>query len=409
MEKGYLSQYFDGVAVKRLTAVEVGDANSNQHEFQGTSELRSLFGRPSEKIQFSARFLFFSESNDYPEIEDGFVTWSDVRRGNPNRSPEFHLYYSSKILSEIANSNDILLIGKRPNNTILIIIAESESTIARQILWLFGFPDLGRPSFKVRINLNQASDRIRFASRLVLENIGIPVEETEESHLDEMLKRFEGIFPSTKKFSAFARSTLAPTTPLDDPDSVLMAWMNREEVLFRTLEKHIISERLSLGFNDDVDGFISFSLSVQNRRKSRVGLAFENHLESLFQELGIQYSRNVITENRSKPDFIFPSKNAYHNEEFDPLSLTMLGVKSSCKDRWRQVLAEANRIERKHLLTLEAAISKSQTDEMDSKNLQLVIPRELQATYLENQQQWLMDVEEFTKLVLDRQKKTIGG
>ncbi|MFN2369176.1 MAG: type II restriction endonuclease [Desulfurivibrionaceae bacterium] len=48
-----------------------------------------------------------------------------------------------------------------------------------------------------------------------------------------------------------------------------MAWMEREEILFRTMEKHLIGERLSQGFDGDVDSFISFSLSVQNRRKSR--------------------------------------------------------------------------------------------------------------------------------------------
>jgi hypothetical protein len=30
----------------------------------------------------------------------------------------------------------------------------------------------------------------------------------------------------------------------------------------------------------------------------------------------------------------------------------MLGVKTTCSDRWRQVLAEADRIQLKHLLTL---------------------------------------------------------
>ncbi|HEY9035349.1 MAG TPA: type II restriction endonuclease [Pseudomonadales bacterium] len=182
-----------------------------------------------------------------------------------------------------------------------------------------------------------------------------------------------------------------------------MAWMEREEILFRTLEKHIIGERLVQGFDGDVDGFISISLSVQNRRKSRAGLAFENHLEILFQECGIRYSRTPVTEHKSKPDFIFPGEQEYRDRSFDSLRLTMLGVKSSCKDRWRQVLAEADRIEKKHLLTLEAAISKNQTDEMQSKKLQLVLPRGLHNTYSAEQQSWLMDVSGFTTLVLDRQ------
>ena len=66
---------------------------------------------------------------------------------------------------------------------------------------------------------------------------------------------------------------------------------------------------------------------------------------------------------------------------FDASLLTMLGVKTTCKDRWRQVLAEARRIERKHLLTLETAISGHQTDEMRDNHLQLVVPRGPHGTF----------------------------
>jgi hypothetical protein len=286
---------------------------------------------------------------------------------------------------------------------LLSIVAEAGTTISQQILWLFGVSDLSHPGFSVRDELETEQDRIEFASRFILENIGIPIEVSEETYLDDMLRRFSGGFPTTKEFSAFARSTLPDIQPQDGHDAILMAWIEREEILFRTLEKHIIAERLSQGFHNNVDGFISFSLSVQNRRKSRAGLALENHLEILFKECGIHYSRTPVTENRSKPDFIFPSEKEYHDLNFNPLRLTMLGVKSSCKDRWRQVLAEADRIDKKHLLTLEAAISKSQTDEMQSKSLQLVLPRELHGTYSEEQQNWLMDVTGFTELVIERQ------
>ena len=97
-----------------------------------------------------------------------------------------------------------------------------------------------------------------------------------------------------------------------------MAWM--EEILFRTLEKHIIGEKLSGG----LESFISSALSVMNRRKSRVGFTLEHHLETLFQECGIKYSRSAFTENRSKSDFIFPGKS--HNPDFDELNLTMLKI-----------------------------------------------------------------------------------
>jgi hypothetical protein len=51
-----------------------------------------------------------------------------------------------------------------------------------------------------------------------------------------------------------------------------------------------------------------------------------------------------IKEHKSKPDFIFPGIAEYHDPHFDLNKLTMLGVKTTCSDRWRQVLAEADRI-----------------------------------------------------------------
>lgn len=84
----------------------------------------------------------------------------------------------------------------------------------------------------------------------------------------------------------------------------------------------------------------------------------------------------------------------------------MLGVKSTCKGRWRQVLAEADRIDDKHLLTLETAISTNQTNEMAAKRLQLILPRSLHQTYTPPQQAWLMDAEAFIGLARQRQGTT---
>jgi hypothetical protein len=62
-------------------------------------------------------------------------------------------------------------------------------------------------------------------------------------------------------------------------------------------------------------------------------------------------------------------------------------------------LSEAAKIPRKHLLTLEPAISSNQTDEMQSNNLQLVVPSGLHETYNESQRNWLMNLVEFINLI----------
>jgi len=157
-----------------------------------------------------------------------------------------------------------------------------------------------------------------------------------------------------------------------------------------------VKERIDRGF-DDVDSFTQFALSILNRRKSRAGAALENHMEYILQVREILYERAPVTENRSRPDFLFPGIQEYHDESFPAALLTMLGVKTSCKDRWRQVLSEA-------LLTLEPGISVNQTDEMRANGLRLVVPINLHDTYVSHQREWLMDVSGFMTMVSERQR-----
>lgn len=401
MKAGHLSEYFSGIAAKRLSAVEANFSRSHQHEFNGVKGLKKILGEVSGKKNFSARFVYLNDEDD-PAVEDGSLTWYDARERHPARS-EYRLYFPSTTVSECAAEGDLLVIGLRPDGSVLVVIAESNSTIANQIQWLFGVTDVGAADFIIREDLETVHDRIEFTSRFILENIGINVVARAEDYLETMIRQFGGGFPSTNEFSAYARSTVGDVDSQNDPDAAIMAWMDREEILFRSLERHLIADRLAEGFQSNTDGFISFSLSVQNRRKSRAGFALENHMEAILLANGIRYKRSAVTENKSKPDFIFPGDKEYHDPNFDPLRLTMLGVKSTCKDRWRQILAEADRIPLKHLLTLETAISTPQTDEMRSKKLQLVLPCSLHATFTVSQQAWIIDISSFLKLLHDRQ------
>lgn len=405
MKKGYLSQYFKGIATKTLSEVEANPAKSNQHEFNGDKPLKSLFG--TEKQKLPAKFIYLNDNDFQPVVDDGFLTWYDARERHATRT-EYRMYFPTTAVSVCASAGDSLFIGLLPDSSALVIIAEQGSTIGNQLSWLFGISSEDHPGFSVREELESEQDRIAFASRFILDELGIEVvEEQANNYLDEMLHRFGGKFPTTREFSEYARSTLDKDIDIrDSADIVLMGWLEREEILFRTLERYLIADKLEMGFSEDmVEDFIQFSLSVQNRRKSRAGQALENHLEVLFEKRHIAFDRTKITENRSKPDFMFPGIEYYHNLSFRTSLLTMLGVKSTCKDRWRQVLSEAERISHKHLLTLEAAISANQTDEMKHHNLQLVVPRPLHPTYSPPQQEWLMDFDSFIALLSARQQE----
>lgn len=403
VRSGHLSQYFTAVACKVLSAVEADLHRSNQHEFDGVNDLKKLFG--IEKARFSAKFMYLADEKLEPLIEDGFLTWYDARKANPNRAPEFRLYFPTTSVSESACEGDLLVLARKADGTLIVIIAAAGSTIESQILWLFGLSDPKGRGYTTRDEVETDEIQLTFAAKQVLAQIGIEVEQAEDSDLEKLLAKFGGDFPKAVEFSAFARTVCRSVNPKDDPDDAVLVWLEKEESLFRTLERFIIRERLEAGFSDDVDAFISYSLSVQNRRKSRAGLALESHLACAFTELGLRYQRTVRTEGKSKPDFLFPGAGEYKDPAFSVALLTMLGVKSTCKDRWRQVLTEADRIDKKHLLTLEPGISQAQTDEMQARNVQLILPKALHASYLPEQQSWLMDISEFACMVRERQSR----
>lgn len=400
MTQGQLGDYFKDVAWKRLSAVEVDPTKSNQHEFQGVASLRQFFG-DIHIDGLPAHFLYFGEEEEDTSTDQGLLTWYDTRKNKPYRSSEYRLYFTKTSVTEKAEAGDLLIIGRQSDDSLMVIIAKEGSSFENQMFWLFGIPDEMRGGFELRSI--ESNEQIGFAAGLILEELGIEIAPaSDEWLLEEMLQRFSGTFPSTRAFSAFARETMPDIPVLADPDAALISYMEREEWLFKILERYIVSKKIETGF-EDVDDFISYSLSVHNRRKSRTGYALENHLEIIFTLSGITYSRNQETENRSKPDFLFPGIDFYHDAYFSSERLSMLAVKSTCKDRWRQALAEADRINRKHLLTLEPSISVNQTDEMEAKNLQLIVPEELQQTYKPEQRDWLMDLSSFIQHVRIRQ------
>lgn len=106
-----------------------------------------------------------------------------------------------------------------------------------------------------------------------------------------------------------------------------------------------------------------------NRRKSRVGKSLEHHLACIFTQNHLVFEEQAVTENNKKPDFLFPNAECYHNLQFPADDLIVLGAKTTCKDRWRQVLTEADRVEVKYLFTLQQGISKNQLREMHDSRL----------------------------------------
>lgn len=405
---GRLSSHIAGAAAKRLTAVEARPERSNQHELNGVQALKALFG--DSRATRSARFVYLTEHDADPAVADAFVTWYDAREGHPTRS-EFRLYFPQMVASEQLQQGDLALVFLRPDESVLVVFAARNSTGEQQLLWLLGLNAL-EGGVEIR-DFTQNDLVVGFAAREVLAQLGIEPqleEPADDSYLEILLDRFGGSFPPTSVFSMFAREVTTDVDPVADPDGALIGWLEREELLFRLLERQLVLQRIRRGFGEDVDTFIQFSLSVQNRRKSRVGYALEHHVQAVLDANGVVYSRAPTTERTSRPDFIFPSIADYLDPATDAGTLTMLAVKSTCKDRWRQVLMEADRVRQKHLLTLEPGISETQTQEMYARGVLLVVPIPIQDTYSPPQRKALLSVRDFLSLVTPtRTPRVLGG
>lgn len=399
-----LNQYFEGVAWKYLSAVDAERNRSNQHEFGGLVKagFKKHLGDPgAQTLRWPTRYVYLADDEEESLSVYGSTSWYDARRDDPRRGPELRLYYEDNAVTERISSGMFMLIAKTRGSELLIVFTDAASSGEAQLRWLFELN--GTSELFASRTIDQQDFRSGWASVWILKQLGIEPEPADDRWLDVMLDRFGGSFPATREFSRFAREVAAADiNAIDSPDDTVVLLMETEEQLFRLLEKYIVEQRLASGFNE-VDAFISYSLSVQNRRKSRTGYAFENHLAYIFTENKIRFERGAYTEARSKPDFLFPGGGEYRDLEFPTTRLSMLGVKSSCKERWRQVLAEASRIPEKHLATLEPGISPFQIAEMKANRLQLVVPRPLHETYAEREQGWLYSLADFIRYVRHQQ------
>jgi len=182
------------------------------------------------------------------------------------------------------------------------------------------------------------------------------------------------------------------------PDVRLLKRRECEFEIFRSVEEATFLPRIKAGFTN-VDGFLSLANSILQSRKARAGKSLEYHASEIFDEDGLiagtHFSHEPTIEKNKKPDFIFPNTDCYNNSDFPNQKLRMLAAKTTCKDRWRQILNEADRVEKKHLLTLQEGVSENQFNEMTEAGVTLVVPTGLHKSYPKSIRPHLVTLEEF--------------
>jgi len=211
-------------------------------------------------------------------------------------------------------------------------------------------------------------------------------------------------FPVTTELSLNARRCfngafeIKLNQVINDPDNILINWLDTEFKLFKTIENNRYAIRIKTPLSS-VEELVETANTILNRRKSRAGKSLEHHLTEVFSLSQVSFESQVNTEGNKKPDFLFPSQEAYLNPRFNPEKLCVLASKTTCKDRWRQILNEADRIKTKHLFTLQQGISSNQLDEMIKSNVQLVVPRFYISSFPTKYRDQILTLDSFIKYI----------
>lgn len=230
------------------------------------------------------------------------------------------------------------------------------------------------------------------------------VSPSEKEVLLHVAMTFQGDFPNTMtmaKSAQEAERVLRGELKLS-ADEQIVRWIDAEYKLFRHIEDEHY-QWVTTRPAESVDEYVRIGLEITNRRKSRAGKSLEHHLAAIFTERNLQFEEQVVTELNKQPDFIFPSGAAYHNPEFPTDKLIFLAAKTTCKDRWRQIEDEADRIATKYLFTLQQGVSPSQLDQMHAAGIVLVVPEEYHKTYPHTEYESVISLEEFIKRVKQTQ------
>lgn len=224
----------------------------------------------------------------------------------------------------------------------------------------------------------------------------------------DFVSRFDK-FPDTRQMALGARECYNKAYKIGEnvfktnPDDVLLNWVDTEFRLFKCMEEKFYADMITHSF-DSIDTFIQTANEVLNRRKSRAGKSLEHHLSDIFVHNALVFEEQAVTEDNKKPDFLFPNGKCYRNIQFPAGDLIVLGAKTTCKDRWRQVLTEADRVDVKFLFTLQQGISKNQLKEMHDSRLTLVVPQKYISSFPRDYQDEIKDLLGFILMVKEKQE-----
>lgn len=234
------------------------------------------------------------------------------------------------------------------------------------------------------------------------------VTESEDECIDRKIREFSAAlkdFPTGEIFSQTTRNLLEECLKQFaklSPDDALIRSYQTEYQLFQSVERQVCQNDVSGRLFRNIDDFLHTAASIMNRRKARAGRSFENHVEHLLTKAGIPHKMRPVLGADGRPDIVIPDEKAYFDPAFPVDRLFVVGLKTTCKDRWRQVLNEGRRVQAKHILTLQQGISGPQLQEMHAAGVSLVVPQSLHKSFPKDGAMALLSIEAFLNTVKDR-------
>lgn len=391
-----------GVAAKRVSRSEAYPHVSRDGGLQGVSAIRALLGSCPQRL--AAVFVGLSEAEgETVQVTDvGTAYWHDPRADNPSRGPEPRAYLTPPFLHQFGEVGDLAIVLLHDSGDLTLVLAQSGSSAELQLLAAFGLRDPRVGGRGVLAEADRVVDVAKY--REVFESIGLPVavaldsltsavlESACRKHAGCGLDDLLGANTETRVVSAIAREV----APQGDTtaDEQLVAWLNAEEDLYYLAEEACYRDQVAAGF-DSVQQMLEFAKAPLQRRRSRAGHSLENHFRHILEERGVPHApAGTRTENKSTPDVLVPSKAAYDDVDLPDAHVTMVALKRTCKDRWRQILREADRVSEKFLLTVDPGLSSDQVKAMRAEGLRLVVPAGLHDEYEPDVQHHLLTVEQ---------------
>ncbi|MDY6873920.1 MAG: type II restriction endonuclease [Chloroflexota bacterium] len=230
-------------------------------------------------------------------------------------------------------------------------------------------------------------------------------EEIENNCLDYQFRQFVHSIDELPSGAIFSDTTVhalnecVTSFDLIDPDSKLLRLVKEEYALYRMAEKEVFGPSIQRVYNS-LDEFLQTANSILQSRKSRAGRSLENHVEYILIQAGIPFSIRPTVDG-TKPDVLIPGVEQYEDLQYPTQDLFMIGIKRTCKDRWRQVTREAPRIPQKHLLTLQRGVSSNQFEEMTSLNVSLVVPKQYHSDYPSEIRSSILSIEAFLEVLTE--------